>query len=99
MTVSFGKIKEFFRNKTVRIICLCLMALLLLLASFSVFAGEKEESGYVPTALEARIVDLLVKIEGVDSATVMISEEGGRAVSAVIIFEGEDGILLRNSIL
>ena len=94
------KIKEFFKNKTVRIVLICLLALILLLVSYRVFAsGEGETSGYTPTAREERLIELLKHIEGVDDATVMITEENGSPVGAIILFDGTDGLLVRMRIL
>lgn len=101
MTVSLEKVKHFLGNKTVRIVLICLAALILLLVSFKVFAGggESKTGGYAPTAEEARLIQLLTRIEGVDDATVMITEEEGVAVGAVVIFEGKDGFVVRMRVM
>lgn len=95
-----GRIKAFFADKRVRIVLFALLALLLLFAVWKVFfAGGDEQSGYVPTEREARLLCLIKELGGVRDATAMIREEDGRPVSAVILFEGEDSILLRARIL
>ncbi len=96
MTFSLSKIKELFKNKIFRLCLLAVIALLLLLAAYKVFAGGGKESGkYTPTEREERLLILLTGIEGVKDAKVMITEEDGVAVGAVILFEGEDGFLVR----
>lgn len=98
MTFSLGKCKDLIKNRTVRIIAVCVLALLLLLAAYRVFVGgksEKKSAGYTPTAQEERLLTLLTGIEGVRNATVMITEAEGVAVGVVIIFDGDDGFLTR----
>ena len=100
MTVS--KIKDIFGNKTVRLVLICLLALVLLLVSYRVFAvgeSKKTGSGYVPTAQEARLVELLKQIDGIENATVMITEENGETAGVIVIFNGNDGLLIRMRIL
>lgn len=94
MTFSMQKCKEFFGQRTVKIVLVLLLGLALLLLAFRVFAPRKETS-YEETAREERLSALLEKLEGVKSASVMITEEEGRAVGAVVIFEGEDTFLVR----
>lgn len=91
------RLKKFFQSKTAKICLIALVALLLLLAAWSVFG--KSQSSYRPTETEARLVKLLSEIEGIDSATAMVTEEEGRAVGAVIVFEGKDSLLTRSRIL
>ena len=95
--------KQFFRNKTVRIVLICLAAFLLLIAVWRVFFNSSSAytaaNGYLPTDRETRISVLLSQIEGVDDATVMIAEEGGTPVSAVIVFKGADGFLTRMRVI
>ncbi len=96
MTFSVAKLKEVLKKRAVRIILLLVCALLLLLAAYKVFAGgEKRQTRYVPTEREERLLILLTGIEGVKDAKVMITEEDGVAVAAIIVFEGEDGFLTR----
>lgn len=92
-----GKLKELWHNRTVRAVLIALATVVLLLAMWPVFG--KKSSSYSPTQTEARLVQLLSEIEGVDGATAMVSEEEGRAVSAVVVFEGKDSILTRSRIL
>ncbi len=97
MTFSLAKFKDFWKNRTVRIVAVCIAALLLLLAAYKVFAGgcsSKKES-YTPTEREERLILLLGEIEGVKEVKAMVTEEGGVPVGAVIVFEGEDGFLTR----
>ena len=90
-------IRNFFKNKTTRIVLSLLIALLLIIAVYCVFfRGEKTVSkGYEATELEVRLSAILSEIEGVERASVMIGEEDGKTVSAIIVFKGNDGILTR----
>ena len=92
-----GKLKALCRDRRFRAAAVISAALLLLLALWLVFG--KSSSSYSPTQTEARLAILLAEIEGVDGAKAMVSEEGGRAVSAVVVFEGKDSILTRSRIL
>lgn len=98
-----GKLQSLWQNKSVRIAAIGILALVLLLVVWKVFFSGKEEktaaNGYVPTEREARLAVLLEKIEGVEGTSVMICEEEGTAVGAVVIFEGEDGILIRTRLM
>ncbi len=82
-----------------RIICICIAALVLLLVCYRVFAPSEKTNGYVATEQEDRLIRLLTKIDGIDDATVMITEENGIANGAVVIFEGKDGISIRMRVL
>ncbi len=94
------KLKEMWQNKTFRIIFLSVLALLLLLSVWKVFfSGEGKTTSYTPTEREARLSVLLGEIDGVQNATVMISEEEGSVKGAVVVFSGEDGILVRTRIM
>ena len=90
-------IKNFFSNKTARTVFVLLIALLLVFAVYRVFFKGKEKSStsYETTELEERLSQILSKIDGVGNVSVMVSEEEGRAVSAVIVFRGADSILTR----
>ena len=94
-------IKNFFNNKTARTVMILLIALLLVFAVYRVFfkGGNKTESAYEATELEERLSRILSKIEGVGDTSVMVSEEDGRAVSAVIVFYGADSILTRMRVI
>lgn len=92
-----GRLKKLFQNRTFKVAAISLAALLLLLAVWLTFG--KKSSAYRPTETEARLIAILSEIEGVESATAMVSEEDGRAVSAVVVFEGKDSILTRSRIL
>ena len=96
-------LKQFFRNKTVRIVLICLVAFLLLIAVWRVFFTSTSSVGagnvYQPTDRETRISVLLSRIEGVDGATVMITEEDGTPVGAVIVFEGAGGFVTRMRVI
>ena len=90
-------VQKFFTNKTVRTVLILLIALLLVFAVYRVFfKKEAADTGvYEATALEERLARILSGIDGVGNATVMVSEENGKAVSAVIVFDGADSILTR----
>lgn len=92
-----GRIKELLQNRTVRAVLIAAVALLLLLAVWLAFGNRA--SAYKPTETETRLARLLTEIEGVEAATAMIAEEDGRAVSAIVLFEGKDSILVRSRIL
>lgn len=91
------RLKELFRSRVFRAVLIALAGLLLLVAVWMTFG--KDDASYRPTETEARLVRLLTEIEGVKSATAMVAEEDGKAVSAVVVFEGKDGILTRSRIL
>lgn len=94
-------IKKLFANKTARTILLLLIALLLVFAVYRVFFGgsSKSASEYKETELEERLSTILSKIDGVGDTSVMVSEEEGKAVSAVIVFRGADSILTRMRVI
>ena len=94
-------VKNFFSNKTARTVIILLIALLLVFAVYRVFFRSEKSSAdaYEATELEQRLSMILSKIDGVGDATVMVSEEDGRAVSAVIVFRGADSILTRIRII
>lgn len=98
MTFSLAKLKDLWKNRTVRIVAVCIAALLLLLAAYRVFVGggsSEKNGGYKPTEREERLLILINGIEGVKDAKAMITEEDGVPVGVVIVFEGEDGFLTR----
>lgn len=78
---------------------ICVAALLLLFAVWKVFFGgnssKAASGGYKPTELETRLSQILSEIEGAGQTTVMVGEENGVPVSAIVVFKGEDGILVR----
>lgn len=90
-------LKKLWENKTARILLIALIALALLLGCWFVFGKtEVAPTGtYAPTAQEERIGALLSEIDGVERVAVMVTEENGVPVSAVVVFDGEDGILVR----
>ena len=94
-------IKNFFSNKTARTVFILLIALLLVFAVYRVFFKGKEKStaSYEATELEERLSQILSKIDGVGDTSVMVSEEDGKAVSAVIVFRGADSILTRMRVI
>lgn len=86
--------------KTALLLGACLLLLLLVYLVF--FSGEKKtgvEAGYTPTEREARLARLLEEVEGVGSVTAMITEQGGEAVGAIVVFCGADSILTRMRVL
>ncbi len=93
------RIKKFFADKTTRIILLLAAALVLLFAVYKVFFKPKASENFEPTEQEERLSRILSKIDGVKDVSVMIGEEDGVAVSAVIVFEGADSILTRMRVL
>lgn len=96
MTFSLAKLKDLWKNKTVRIVALAIAAFLLLFAAYKVFVGSgSKQDGYRPTEQEERLLILIDAIEGVESAKAMITEEDGVPVGVVIVFDGEDGFLTR----
>lgn len=92
-------LKELKKNKTFRIVAILVAALLLLLVVWAVFFQGGSSGAYAPTEAEARLSILLNEIEGVEKTTVMITERDGMPVSAVVVFEGEDGILIRSRLI
>jgi len=95
-----GRLKKLFANRKVTAIVALVTALLLLFLVWKVFFGEeKRATPYGATEEEKKLSALLCSLDGVDEATVMISTEEGKAVSAVIVFDGEDKLLLRMNIL
>ncbi|MDE6411814.1 MAG: hypothetical protein K2L02_04680 [Clostridia bacterium] len=94
-------IKNFFNNKTARTVLILLIALLLVFAVYRVFfkSEEKPSNAYEATELEERLSKILSKIDGVGDTSVMVSEEEGKAVSAVIVFRGADSILTRMRVI
>ncbi len=76
-------------------------ALLLLFAVWKVFfkTDSAAASVYAPTQQESRLVELLTQIDGIDDATVYITQNDGNVTGAVIVFRGTDSILVRSKIL
>ncbi len=96
------RIKKLFQNRVFRVVSVCLLAFLLLLAVWKVFFPQKSDdaaTAYEPTATEERLARLLGEIEGVESATVMIGEEDGAAKSAVVIVRGDLGLVTRSRVI
>ena len=92
------KFKKFLQSKTTRIIILCIAALLLLIIVWKVFFPKSSKStsaANLMTEDEVRLSTLLVEIDGVDEVTVFIRKEEGNPVSAVVLFRGQDSILVR----
>lgn len=93
-----GNLTALLKSKTARTVFLLLAAAILLLCAWKVFGGKAEES-YEPTKQEARLSGLLEEIGGISSARAMIAEEGGKVVSVIVVFEGENSILTRSRIM
>ena len=93
--------KEAFRrlwaNKTAKILLVAGAALVLLLVSWLVFGREETRatSGFVQTEQEERLAAILSEVEDAGNVSVMITQEGGVPVSAIVMFDGSDGILVR----
>ncbi len=95
------RLEKLFRSKTAKILLLCALALVLLIAVWKVFFPSGEASAeYGATEQEARLAAVLSKIEGVKSVSVMIGNtKEGIPASAIVVFDGEDGLLTRMRIL
>lgn len=94
------KLKQIWANKTVRFILIGVGALVLLLVLWKVFGtAAPTAEAYEPTQEEARIVKLLSGLEGIDGATVIIGHTNGEPASAVVVYKGENSILVRMRIL
>lgn len=94
------RIRALLRSGKIRAALLGIGAVLLLVLVFRVFfSTEGAAETYVPTERESRICRLLEEVEGVKRATVMVTEEEGVAVSAIVVFEGADSILTRMRVL
>ena len=93
------RLKRLYENKTVRVIAVLVLALILLLVVFRVFAAEDKTGGYAPTERETRLIRLIETLDDVTEATVMVTEREGTPVGAVVIFRGEDGLVTRMPIL
>lgn len=91
-------VSALFKNKTFRLVLIGLAALLLLVLVWAVFFPKKSED-VSATEREVRLKALLEELNGVEEATVMITEREGEPVAAVILFEGEDGILIRTRMM
>lgn len=100
--MSREKIKKLFSDKRVRIVSICVLALLLLLVVWKVFfPGNTKASSVLAqqSEQEARLSAILNEIEGVDGATVLISESAGEVVGAVVVIRGQDSILTRMRVI
>jgi len=93
-------LKSWFGHKTVQIICLGVAALILLILVWQVFfAKEERKLQGGETEREIRMSEILGKLNGIDQAYVLITEDDGVAVGAIVFFEGEDSILSRIQIV
>ncbi len=90
---------QFPRNRTVKIVCIGLAALLLLLAVWLVFFRTDGAETHALSEREARLVRILGEVEGVKEVTAMVTEEDGKPVCAVVVFAGADSILTRLRVL
>lgn len=98
MTVSLDKLRSVCKSKAFRIALILLAAVLLVFLCLNVFGKQGAEKGY-STEQETRIAALLERLDGVKDASVLITEAEGEAVGAVVLFKGEDGLILRMNIL
>lgn len=92
------KLGEIWANRTARILIVAAAALLLLLACWLVFGRGEERSASgdaVLTEREQRLSALLSAVEDAGDVRVLVTESEGEAVSAVVLFDGADGILVR----
>lgn len=93
-------LKKLWENKVVRVCILAFAALLLLLMVWKVFfASSSSAAVFEQTEREIRLIQLLKEIDGIDDVHVLITESEGAVVSAVIVYEGKDEILVRMHIL
>lgn len=93
-------IKKLWENKVVRVCILAFAALLLLFMVWKVFFSSSSSAAvFEQTEREIRLIQLLKEIDGIDDAHVLITESEGAVVSAVIVYEGKDEILVRMRIL
>ena len=87
-------LKKLWENRTARILLVALAGVLLLLLCMAAFSPRKESTAE-QTPTEARLSAILSEVAGAGSVRAMIAEEDGVPVSAVVLFDGEDGILIR----
>lgn len=93
-------IKKLWENKVVRVCILAFAALLLLFLVWKVFFSSSSSAAvFEQTEREIRLIQLLKEIDGIDDAHVLITESEGAVVSAVIVYEGKDEILVKMRIL
>lgn len=93
-------IKKLWENKVVRVCILAFAALLLLFLVWKVFFSSSSLAAvFEQTEREIRLIQLLKEIDGIDDAHVLITESEGAVVSAVIVYEGKDEILVKMRIL
>ena len=71
-----------------RRIFLALLAALALSGVLAACIGKQTEQ-------EARLAAVLAEVEGAGNVSVLIAQEAGSPVSAVVLFDGTDGILVR----
>ena len=64
---------------------------------YSVYAADDSVPvvGSGLTEQEARLAAVLAEVEGAGNVSVLIAQEAGSPVSAVVLFDGTDGILVR----
>lgn len=91
-------VRELWANRTFRILAIAAAALILLIACWLVFGHESSSSvsGTFPaTQEEERLAAVLSEVEDAGNVRVLITQEDGAAVGAVVLFDGMDGILVR----
>ncbi len=91
-------VRELWANRTFRILAIAAAALILLIACWLVFGRESTSSvsGTFPaTQEEERLAAVLSEVEDAGNVRVLITQEDGAAVGAVVLFDGTDGILVR----
>ncbi len=88
--------KNLFANKTFRLMLILFAALLLLLVVWKVFFGSSKISA--ETEHEQRLAALLQTIDGVECISVLVGEENGVPVNAVIVIGGEESLLARSRV-
>lgn len=88
-------IRRLFSNRTARILLVAFAALVLLIVCWFVFGTSDAQPTAAPTEEEARLAAILSEVEDAGNVSVLITEEEGAPVSAVVMFDGTDGILVR----
>lgn len=90
----------FLKNRNMRIVLVCIGALMLLLLVWQFFSEDKTGNDKdILTENELKITKLLCQLDYIDHAYVAIAEDEGVPVNAVVFFDGNDSILARVQIL
>ena len=91
-----GALRKLWSNRTARCLLLAGIALILLLICALVFKEPSDASfASAMTEEESRLSELLSHVEDAGRVRVYLTKDGGDTVGAVVLFDGEDGILVR----